>query len=160
MQNLDGGSEFAISLRTGPLAVLRKVLGKQSCLWISLGSEEAGNINYISLRGHAGLVHLKSKKARKILGPKTHFKRIVYLGHFAHHLFSSLLSTTPWLLWRPCQPVWITKKLTPSQKWPTRTQVLELRPQDLEPLYQDPHCILVASSLMKMQRMGMQRMRI
>ena len=42
----------------------------------------------------------------------------------------------------------------------TRTQVLELGPRDLEPLHHDPHCILVASSLMKMQRMRMQWMRM
>ena len=42
----------------------------------------------------------------------------------------------------------------------TRTQVLELGPRDLEPLHYDPHCILVASLLMKMLRMGMQRMRM
>ena len=42
----------------------------------------------------------------------------------------------------------------------TRTQVQELGPRDLEPLYHDPHCILVASSLRKMQRMRMQWMRM
>ena len=39
------------------MAVLRKVLGEQFCLWTSLGSEEAVNINYTSLRGQAGQVH-------------------------------------------------------------------------------------------------------
>ena len=42
----------------------------------------------------------------------------------------------------------------------TRSQVLELGMRDLELLHHDPHCIFIASSLMKMQRMEMQRMRI
>ena len=39
----------------------------------------------------------------------------------------------------------------------TRTQVLELGPQDLEPLHHDPHCILVVSLLMRRQLMRIQR---